>query len=45
MKETYTPFILSGKGRALVLMGTATLFAAGVYGATQVENRWQRVYT
>eukprot|EP00904_Undaria_pinnatifida_P008204 jgi/Undpi1/4513/HiC_scaffold_18.g07867.m1 len=38
MKETYTPFILSGKGKALVLMGTATLFAAGIYGATQAQQ-------
>lgn len=37
MKETYTPFLLSTKGKALVLLGSAALFAAGVYGVTQVR--------
>ena len=36
MKEQYTPFILSTKGKALVLVGSACIFAAGVYGVTQV---------
>lgn len=37
MKEKYTPFILSGKGMILVLLGTAPLLVAGIYGATQVR--------
>lgn len=38
MKDTYTPFLLSAKGKALVLLGTVALFAAGVYGVTQVSK-------
>lgn len=37
MKEKYTPFLLSGKGKALVLLGSAGLLAAGIYGATKVN--------
>lgn len=36
MREKYSPFILSTKGKALVLVGSACIFAAGVYGVTQV---------
>lgn len=37
MKEKYTPFILSTKGKGLVLFGTAALLAAGIYGVTKVH--------
>lgn len=36
MKEKYTPFLLSTRGKVLVLLGTAALLAAGMYGVTQV---------
>lgn len=36
LKEQYTPFILSTKGKAVVLVGSACILAAGVYGVTQV---------
>ena len=39
MKEKYTPFLLSAKGKALVLLGTTSLLAAGIYGVTQVRGR------
>lgn len=38
MKETYTPFLLSTKGKALVLLGSVALFAAGVYGVVEVRS-------
>lgn len=38
MKEKYTPFILSKTGKALALLGTAAILAAGIYGVTQVRN-------
>ncbi|CBN79522.1 similar to Patched domain-containing protein 3 [Ectocarpus siliculosus] len=38
MREKYTPFILSTKGKALVLVGSACIFAAGVYGVTQATE-------
>ncbi|CAN0119730.1 unnamed protein product, partial [Pylaiella littoralis] len=37
-KEKYTPFILSATGKVLVLLGSAGLFVAGVYGATQATQ-------
>lgn len=36
MKGTYTPFILSAKGKTFVLVGAAALLAAGIYGVMQV---------
>lgn len=39
MKEKYTPFLLSGTGKALVLLGSAGLLAAGIYGVTEVRVR------
>ena len=38
MKEKYAPILLSAKGKTLVFIGTAVLFATGIYGATQVER-------
>lgn len=38
MKNTYTPFILSGPGKILVLLATSGLLAAGIYGVTQVRG-------
>ena len=38
MKDTYTPFLLSAKGKALVLLGSVALFAAGVYGVVEVRE-------
>lgn len=38
MKNTYTPFILSVKGKTLVLFGTTMLLAAGIYGVKQVQS-------
>lgn len=47
MKEKYTPFILSTKGKALALFGTAAILAAGIYGVTQVRNmeQYRSLYT
>lgn len=36
MKEKYTPFLLSTRGKVLALLGTVALLAAGIYGVTQV---------
>lgn len=36
MKGEYTSFILSTPGKVTVLLGSVGLFAAGVYGVTQV---------
>lgn len=38
MKEKYTPFILSKTGKALALLGTAAILAAGIYGVTQATE-------
>lgn len=38
MKEKYTPFILSAKGKAVVLLGTLALLAAGIIGVMQARN-------
>ncbi|CAM9359742.1 unnamed protein product, partial [Ectocarpus fasciculatus] len=38
MKEKYSPSILSTKGKALVLLGSAGLLAAGIYGVTQATQ-------
>lgn len=38
MKEKYTPLLLSTKGKVLVLLATAGLLAAGIYGGTQVRR-------
>lgn len=38
MKERYTPAILSIPGKITVLLGTAALLAAGIYGVTQVKR-------
>lgn len=45
MKEKYAPFLVSTKGKALVLLGSAALLAAGVYGVTQVRLIQPRMYT
>lgn len=37
MKDTYTPFILSAAGKLVVLLGTAAILSAGIWGATQVR--------
>lgn len=37
MKNKYTPFLLSAKGKAIILIGTTGLLAAGIYGVTQVR--------
>lgn len=37
MRDTYTPFILSPLGKALVLLATGGLLASGLYGATEVR--------
>lgn len=37
MKDKYSPLLLSGKGKAVVLLGAAGLLAAGIYGVTQVH--------
>ncbi|CAM9170392.1 unnamed protein product, partial [Ectocarpus sp. 8 AP-2014] len=38
MKEKYAPSLLSVKGKALVLLGSAGLLAAGIYGVTQATQ-------
>ena len=38
MKEKYTPVILSIPGKIAILLGTVALFAAGIYGVTQVKR-------
>ncbi|CAM9850692.1 unnamed protein product, partial [Ectocarpus sp. 12 AP-2014] len=38
MKDKYAPFVLSAKGKALVLLASAGLLAAGVYGVTQATQ-------
>eukprot|EP00904_Undaria_pinnatifida_P008203 jgi/Undpi1/4512/HiC_scaffold_18.g07866.m1 len=38
MKERYTPSILSVKGTVFVMLGSAALLAAGIYGATQATQ-------
>ncbi|CAM9260832.1 unnamed protein product [Ectocarpus sp. 13 AM-2016] len=38
MKEKYSPFVLSAKGKAVVLLGSAGLLAAGIYGVTQATQ-------
>ena len=45
MKEKYTPFLLSTKGKALVLLGTTSLLAAGIYGVTQVRVRSHKTFS
>ena len=39
MKDKYSPLLLSTKGKALVLLGTAGLLAAGIYGVVNVSER------
>lgn len=39
MKEKYTPVLLSSKGKALVVLGSAALLAAGIYGVTKVDHQ------
>lgn len=36
MKDVYAPFLLSAKGKALVLLSFAGLLAAGLYGVAEV---------
>lgn len=36
MKEKYAPSLLSVKGKVVVLLGSAALLIAGIYGVTQV---------
>ena len=38
MKDTYSPLLLSGKGKAFVLLGAAALLAAGIYGVNEVRG-------
>ncbi|CAM9814630.1 unnamed protein product [Ectocarpus sp. 4 AP-2014] len=38
MKDKYAPFVLSAKGKALVLLASAGLLAAGIYGVTQASQ-------
>eukprot|EP00904_Undaria_pinnatifida_P008217 jgi/Undpi1/4525/HiC_scaffold_18.g07879.m1 len=38
IKGTYTPFILSAKGKTFVLVGAAALLAAGIYGVMQATQ-------
>ncbi|CBJ26527.1 conserved unknown protein [Ectocarpus siliculosus] len=38
MKDKYAPFVLSAKGKALVLLASAGLLAAGIYGVTQATQ-------
>ncbi|CAM9869255.1 unnamed protein product, partial [Ectocarpus sp. 12 AP-2014] len=38
VKEKFSPCILSGKGKALVLLCSASLLAAGIYGVTQATQ-------
>ena len=37
MRDQYTPFLLSKKGKVLVFAATASLLAAGIYGVTKVR--------
>ncbi len=37
MKDKYTPLLLSTAGKALVLLGSASLLAAGIYGVVNVS--------
>ncbi|CAM9472608.1 unnamed protein product [Ascophyllum nodosum] len=41
LKERYTPFILSIPGKTIVLLGTAALLAAGIYGVTQATEDFE----
>lgn len=36
MKDKYSPVLLSGKGKAFVLLGAAALLAAGIWGVNEV---------
>ncbi|CAM9198844.1 unnamed protein product, partial [Ectocarpus sp. 12 AP-2014] len=38
MKDKYSPSLLSAKGKIVVLLGSAALFAAGIYGVTQTTQ-------
>ena len=42
MKDVYAPFLLSVKGKALVLLTFAGLLAAGIYGVAEVIMVWNR---
>lgn len=37
MKEKYTPLLISTWGKVAVLLGTASLLAAGMYGTSEVK--------
>ena len=39
MKDKYSPLLLSTTVKALVLLGTAGLLAAGIYGVVNVSER------
>ncbi|CAN0269125.1 unnamed protein product, partial [Ascophyllum nodosum] len=41
MKEKYTPFLLSVPGKIVVLLGSAALLAAGIYGVTQATQGFE----
>lgn len=41
MRDKYTPFILSAKGKVLVLVATASLLVAGIYGVTQATQGFE----
>ncbi|CAM9472819.1 unnamed protein product [Ascophyllum nodosum] len=41
LKEKYTPFILSIPGKTIILLGTAALLAAGIYGVTQATEDFE----
>lgn len=38
MKEKYTPLLLSTGGKVAVLLATASLLAAGIYGSSKVKR-------
>ncbi|CAM9899558.1 unnamed protein product, partial [Ectocarpus sp. 12 AP-2014] len=38
MKDKYSPFLLSAKGKVLVLLGSVGLLVAGIYGVTQATQ-------
>lgn len=37
MKDKYTPLLLSGKGKTIVLLASAALLAAGIWGVVEVR--------
>jgi len=37
MRDTYTPWLLSCKGKVVVMLATSCLLAWGIFGVTQVR--------